>query len=412
MALISCPECGRQISSSAFSCPGCGYPINPQTQVEIKKKKSTRKTRRANKSGTVYPLSGKRRNPWVAAVTVGWELNEKTGKAKQIQRPIGYFPTEGKAILALNNYIENPYDLDKETTTIEQLYERWSKTYFEELTDESSVRTVQAAWQYVTPTFRIRNAVKMTPQGIKDFINNDAQRVDDKGNTIKASDHTKSRMKSMFNLMYDYAVLANLVQYNIARQFVLKGIQNKIEKKRKDKVPISAEHEIELWNDLDFGYTRMVLINIYSGWRPEELLELCKDDINLDEMTMTGGMKTDAGFNRVVPIHPKIADLVRYYYEKSAGSLLFYDYNGVRPTTLTYDKYRGRFKKILSRHGWNDLYSPSCPRHTFSTKAKKAHMDELARKKIMGHEITDITDKHYTHLDMVKFLTEEIAKIE
>lgn len=28
MALIKCPECGREISDKAGSCPGCGFPIN------------------------------------------------------------------------------------------------------------------------------------------------------------------------------------------------------------------------------------------------------------------------------------------------------------------------------------------------------------------------------------------------
>ena len=27
MALINCPECGKQVSDQAASCPGCGYPI-------------------------------------------------------------------------------------------------------------------------------------------------------------------------------------------------------------------------------------------------------------------------------------------------------------------------------------------------------------------------------------------------
>jgi membrane protein YdbS with pleckstrin-like domain len=27
MALINCPECGKQVSTEAQSCPGCGYPI-------------------------------------------------------------------------------------------------------------------------------------------------------------------------------------------------------------------------------------------------------------------------------------------------------------------------------------------------------------------------------------------------
>lgn len=27
MALMRCPECGREVSSAAASCPGCGHPI-------------------------------------------------------------------------------------------------------------------------------------------------------------------------------------------------------------------------------------------------------------------------------------------------------------------------------------------------------------------------------------------------
>lgn len=39
----------------------------------------------------------------------------------------------------------------------------------------------------------------------------------------------------------------------------------------------------------------MVLINIYSGWRSEEMLELKKENIDLEEMTMKGSLKTEAG---------------------------------------------------------------------------------------------------------------------
>lgn len=28
MALIKCPECGKEISDQATSCPNCGYPIS------------------------------------------------------------------------------------------------------------------------------------------------------------------------------------------------------------------------------------------------------------------------------------------------------------------------------------------------------------------------------------------------
>ena len=32
MALIKCPECGREISDKAVSCPGCGYPMQDMVQ--------------------------------------------------------------------------------------------------------------------------------------------------------------------------------------------------------------------------------------------------------------------------------------------------------------------------------------------------------------------------------------------
>lgn len=34
MALINCPECGKEISDKALACPNCGNPINQQNQPE------------------------------------------------------------------------------------------------------------------------------------------------------------------------------------------------------------------------------------------------------------------------------------------------------------------------------------------------------------------------------------------
>ena len=33
MALINCPECGRQISDQAKNCPDCGYPIKSEVII-------------------------------------------------------------------------------------------------------------------------------------------------------------------------------------------------------------------------------------------------------------------------------------------------------------------------------------------------------------------------------------------
>lgn len=34
MALIKCPECGKEISDKAIACPNCGNPMNQQAQQE------------------------------------------------------------------------------------------------------------------------------------------------------------------------------------------------------------------------------------------------------------------------------------------------------------------------------------------------------------------------------------------
>lgn len=34
MALITCPECGREISDKAVSCPGCGFPLDGYVQED------------------------------------------------------------------------------------------------------------------------------------------------------------------------------------------------------------------------------------------------------------------------------------------------------------------------------------------------------------------------------------------
>ncbi len=45
MALIECPECGREVSSSALACPACAYPVATGTPSEPVRAVSPRKMR-------------------------------------------------------------------------------------------------------------------------------------------------------------------------------------------------------------------------------------------------------------------------------------------------------------------------------------------------------------------------------
>lgn len=125
---------------------------------------------------------------------------------------------------------------------------------------------------------------------------------------------------------------------------------------------------------------------------------------------MFGGLKTDAGRNRCVPIHPFIKPLIEARYNPE-DEYLFNDDTCTQGVGrhLTYDKYRNRFKKVMSRLKLN--HRPHEARHTFITLAKEAGMDEYILKLIVGHTITDVTEKVYTHRTMEQ-LYEEICKIE
>ena len=76
---------------------------------------------------------------------------------------------------------------------------------------------------------------------------------------------------------------------------------------------------------------------------------------------------------------------------------------------LTYDKYRGRFRKVMSRLDMD--HKPHDTRHTFITKGKESDMNEYLLKMIVGHEIRDVTEKVYTHRT-IEDLKNEIEKIK
>ena len=84
----------------------------------------------ANGVGTVYKLSGNRRNPYIVRKTVGWDIDVKTGKHKQIYVTIGYAPTRAKGLEMLMEYNKNPYDIESSKTTFSEVYEKWSAEKF------------------------------------------------------------------------------------------------------------------------------------------------------------------------------------------------------------------------------------------------------------------------------------------
>ena len=400
MALLKCPECTHDVSDKALTCPNCGYPMNmpSSTKPRIRNGKPTKLP---NGYGTIYKMAGKRSKPYRAMKTDKWIIDPVTGKSKQIRFTIGYYQSREDAMIALANYNENPYDIKADSITFSEVYEKWSESYFPTLSNPSSVRTVTAAYAYCNDLYDMR---------MKDI------KVSHLEGTIlnaQVGDSTKSRIKSLFNMMYKYAVAHDIVEKDYASVMFANG--NPIKRSRtKEVVPFSQEEIFLLWDNLDnIAFADMILIGIYSGWRPQELAILKVADINLEAGTMLGGLKTDAGKNRIVPIHPLIKLLIENRIKEATAmqsEFLFNDANGQQGTYMTYDKYRKRFEKVMKY--LKLTHRPHETRHTFITKAKACDVDEYILKLIVGHAIDDITEKVYTHrtIDQLRAEMEKITK--
>ena len=411
--LISCVECGLQVSDKAITCPHCGYPLDKKIAKRTYKSRKKRK-RLPNGFGQITEIKNKNlRKPFRVMVTVG-----KTPEGKCIQRllkPDCYFETYNDAYAALIDYNRNPYDLD-DSITVEELYKRWTSTYFETLKSKSSERTITSAWAYCSDVYNMRVS-DLRARHIKGCMENGNAII--KGKEKEPSANMKSRIKSLFNIMLDYAVEYEIADKNYARTFNLSSdIIDDTERVKRSHMPYTDDEIEILWNNLyKVNYVNVLLLQCYSGWRPQELGLIKLKDVDLDVGIMKGGMKTKAGINRVVPIHPKVKDIVKKLYDEAKELNSEYLINCTDVSThkdsikMSYDKYSKRVGKIISQLNLNPEHRAHDGRNHFITAAKKYGVDEYALKYIVGHTIKDITERVYTKRE-IDWLITEMQKIK
>ena len=239
-----------------------------------------------------------------------------------------------------------------------------------------------------------------------------------KSEKIYPSATTKTKIKSLFNVMLDYALEYEIVDRNYSRTFdVSDDIVKEATESKRGHIPFTESELKILWDHVNsVKFTDWVIIQCYMGWRPRELATLRLDEVNLDKWYMQAGMKTDAGKQRIVPIHSKIRGLVKQNYDfaLSIGSEYLFNDKGQTHAgswAVTYDKYANRFKKVVDRLQLNPDHRAHDPRNTFITNAKKVKMDEYAIKAMVGHSIQDITESTYTLRDL-EWLRKDIEKLK
>ena len=413
--LIVCDECELPVSDKAIACPHCGYPMKPELIASPKPRNKNNKRRRLpNGFGQISEIKNRNlRNPYRAMITIGKNIDGRP-ICKPL-KPESYFPTYNDAYAALVEYNKNPYDLSPSITVIE-IYERWSDEYFKTLKSDDGVRRYKGAWAYCSSVYGMR-MMDVRSRHVKGCMEEGVAYIKEK--ETRPSAHIQKNIKTLFNLMFDYALEYELVEQNYARNFAIgKEVSSELGKTKKPHIPFTEDEMMVLWGNVgDVPYVDVVLIQCYSGWRPQELGEIKLDDVDLENWTFKGGGKTDAGKDRVVPIHPRIRDFVTQRYEQAVGldsGFLINDTHSDafgRDIEFRYSRYRKWFGKIITQLMLNENHRPHDGRKHFVTQAKKYKLDEYSIKYMVGHAIDDITEKVYTDRDP-KWLHEEIEKIE
>lgn len=331
-----------------------------------------------NGYGCVYKLSGKRRRPFAARITTGW-----TDEGKQLYRNLSYHKTRPEAMIALAEYNKNPYSMEAATVTFSGIFEKWFEQKFNKKsksskTSKSSINGYNAAYKLSESLYDVKFVDIRKPH---------MQAVVD---ACERGYETIRKIKILFNQLYKYALEADIVSKDYSK-FVEIG-ENESESTR---TPFTQEEIDKLFENVErMDFIDTVLIMIYTGLRIGELLLIKTVNVDIANRTMKGGLKTEAGKNRIVPINKKILPFVA---KRQAEGREFLVVN--EDKQMTYWNYYEEKWKILMEQLELDHKPHDC-RHTFATLMDNAGANRVSVKRIIGHASKDIIDKVYTHKDI------------
>lgn len=340
--------------------------------------------RNPNGYGSVYKLSGRRRRPWVARITTGWTTTiAKKGKRagqevrKQLYQTIGYFSTRQEALDALVLHRISPVS-PKQNITLKELYSEWSTSKYENISKHTA-NNYKTAWNYVKEYKNVK---------FKELRTAHWQAVIDQAAKKGLKLSALKKIRTVAAELNKYAMENDVVNKNYAQFIKLP----KFEKAKKERF---SDPEVKKIEDAAKGdpWVATVLILIYTGMRVGELLKLTLFNVDISRQLITGGAKTVAGKDRIIPFHPKIVTHIQQWYNRGGDALICRD-DGSK---MSPDYYRKNFYyEALEAAGVRRLVPHTC-RHTFGSLAAEAGVDPLYIQKLIGHADYAFTANNYTH---------------
>lgn len=361
-----CIKCKEPIPDGSLFCNYCGA---KQAKTERASKK------RGNGQVTVYKDGGK--GSWIAEVTLGYYMKDGKRCRKSI-RKYG-FRTKKEAV----NYLSAMQNGVKEQkhVTVALLWEQFSASA--ESMSKSKRTAYNIAWRKIQSEVEYR--------WIDDFTVPELQALTDSCGT---SYYTKRDIKNLLSHFYKIAIWDDYADKNKAAYIQLPPLE------KTEREIFTDEDVAKLWEDYRTApseITAQMLLMLYTGIRPGELLTIRKENVHISEHYMTGGIKTKKGKNRKIILPDKIIPLLEWMISQSSKELIT-NYN---KSDDFYNLWIGKRQAL----GIREQMTPYCCRHTHVTRLTALKVSPAMLQELAGHEDYDTT-LEYTHLSVDERLQE------
>lgn len=388
-------RCNRELQDDFIFCPYCG---KNQSSDKPKNRRRTKGT------GSIYIRKDNKSKPYAAASSV-------TGK----QVYLGAFATKREAENALKDYEYNP--VNGFNMTLEQLHEKWMKTKAYAKLGDSVKSNYASAYIKLKPLYKrkFRDLRTSDYQYIIDYYDNPHHEVGAGGKlkyldkngkgTYKVTNAPKiceglgysalHKVKCLLTTLYTFAMKEDLVNKDYAT-FI------ELPEQEETTATRFTEVQLELIRQSvgKVPYMDYIYIMCYVNFRVSEFLELTPDRYKVTDSGIhyfVGGKKTDAGKDRIVPIHPKIQQLVQSCINNNGETIFCRIHEGSEFGKAMNKDYflKYCFRPAMQAIGLGDEYTPHSCRRTFSTRMSAAGAREEDIIALMGHTDYKVDIDHY-----------------
>ena len=352
--------------------------------------------KRENGSGTIIRRKYAHSTKYVAYGPSTYILVD--GEMKRLRTQVGTFLSKKEARDALDLYLKHP--TVKFNYTLHDVYEDWKRFAFEDISKQTQTSWT-TSWEKVKacadPALADKLMREITTGDIRALLDHYAHErteLDASGHPVTVPPLSKSyvtKIKALMTQLCDHAVENNIIDRNYTALVKLPKMDAG---KRRPLSDLEFAKLLKNWQDVPGGDACLVLC--YTGFRVSEFCELTRWAYDPVTRTLTGGMKTEAGTNRTVPIHRNILPIIERWHKDCTGPLY------PRPDGKAYTKdtfAKGVWKPCMKALGLPDDLTPHSARHTFGTRLSAAGARPEDIQRILGHADYSMTANAYITQD-------------